>query len=51
VAIGTPFATVFLFHRFGVYGVLAAVITFLCVLIISILALRLETNGTPLEDI
>jgi len=51
VAIGTPFATVFLFSRFGVYGVLAAVITFLCVLIVSILALRLETNGTPLEDI
>ncbi|MFL9910040.1 MFS transporter [Paraburkholderia sp. RL17-337-BIB-A] len=51
VAIGTPFATVFLFKRFGVYGVLATVITFLCVLIISILALRLETNGTSLEDI
>ncbi|HTR10624.1 MAG TPA: MFS transporter [Paraburkholderia sp.] len=51
VAIGTPFATVFLFKRFGVYGVLAAVITFLCVLIISILALRLETNRTSLEDI
>lgn len=51
VAIGTPFATVFLFKNFGVYGVLATVITFLCVLIISILALRLETTGTPLEDI
>ena len=50
-SIGTPYAAVALFQNFGITGVLMMVISILCLLIVALLVLRVETSGRPLEEI
>ncbi|MDR0275712.1 MAG: MFS transporter [Burkholderiaceae bacterium] len=50
-SIGTPYAAVALFQNFGVTGVLMMVSSILMLLIIALLALRVETRGRSLEEI
>jgi putative MFS transporter len=47
----TPFLAVYLFQNFGLPGVLSMVVGVLTLLIIGVLALRVETNQQSLEDI
>jgi MFS transporter, putative metabolite:H+ symporter len=50
-SMSTPFLAVALFQHFGLTGVLAMVIGVLGLLIVGVLALRVDTNQQSLEDI
>ncbi|MBU6493060.1 MAG: MFS transporter [Burkholderiales bacterium] len=50
-SMSTPYLAVYLFQRFGLTGVLSMVIGVLGLLIVGLLALRVETNQQSLEDI
>lgn len=47
----TPFLAVYLFQQFGLSGVLSMVVGILALLIVGVLALRVETNQQSLEEI
>jgi MFS transporter, putative metabolite:H+ symporter len=50
-SMATPFLTVALFQRFGLEGVLAMVGSVLALMMIAILAVRIETRGASLDEI
>ncbi|AKJ67726.1 MFS transporter [Pandoraea thiooxydans] len=50
-SMSTPYLAVYLFQRFGLTGVLSMVIGVLGLLIVGLLALRVETNQQSLEEI
>lgn len=50
-SMSTPFLAVSLFQHFGLPGVLSMVVGVLTLLIVGVLALRVETNQQSLEDI